>query len=68
MKKTLEDLRGFTLVEVMVAMLILAIGLLGLAGITVVVLRSNSLSQQMSDATNIAASGSVPPREDGRPA
>jgi type IV pilus modification protein PilV len=47
--------KAFTLVEVMVAMLILAIGLLGLAGITVVVLRSNTLSQQISDATNIAA-------------
>ncbi len=46
--------RGFTLVEVLVAMLVLAIGLLGLAGITVVVLRSNLLSQQISDATTIA--------------
>lgn len=46
---------GFTLVEVMVAMLVLAIGLLGLAGITVVVLRSNTLSQQISDSTSIAA-------------
>lgn len=47
---------GFTLVEVMVAMLILAIGLLGLAGITVVVLRSNTLSQQISQATALASS------------
>jgi Tfp pilus assembly protein PilV len=39
----------------MVAMLVLAIGLLGLAGITVVVLRSNTLSQQISEATTISA-------------
>lgn len=44
---------GFTLVEVLVAMLVLAIGLLGLAGMTVVVLRSNILSQQISEATTI---------------
>jgi type IV pilus modification protein PilV len=48
--------QAFTLVEVLVAMLILAIGLLGLAGITVVVLRSNTLSQQISEATSIATS------------
>lgn len=35
-------------------MLILAIGLLGLAGLTVVVLRSNVLSQQISESTTIA--------------
>ncbi|TVQ79051.1 MAG: prepilin-type N-terminal cleavage/methylation domain-containing protein [Bradymonadales bacterium] len=46
--------RAFTLIEVLVAMLILAIGLLGLAGMTVVVLRSNVLSQQTTDATSIA--------------
>ncbi|MBN8554234.1 MAG: prepilin-type N-terminal cleavage/methylation domain-containing protein [Deltaproteobacteria bacterium] len=46
---------AFTLIEVMVAMLVLAIGLLGLAGITIVVLKSNTLSQQISEATTIAA-------------
>ena len=46
--------RAFTLIEILVAMLILAIGLLGLAGLTVVVLRSNVLSQQISESTNIA--------------
>lgn len=48
-------INAFTLIEVMVAMLVLAIGLLGLAGITVVVLRSNTLSQQISEATTISA-------------
>lgn len=47
--------KAFTLIEVLVAMLVLAIGLLGLAGITVVVLRSNRLAQEMSDATTIAS-------------
>ncbi len=55
-RKRLKQSRGFTLVEVLVAMLILAIGLLGLAGITVVVLRSNTLSQQISQATALASS------------
>lgn len=45
---------AFTLIEVLVAMLVLAIGLLGLAGMTVVVLRSNVLSQQISEATTIS--------------
>jgi len=46
---------AFTLVEVMVAMLVLAIGLLGLAGMTIVVLRSNVLSRQISEATTITS-------------
>jgi prepilin-type N-terminal cleavage/methylation domain-containing protein len=53
--KKKEKINAFTLIEVMVAMLVLAIGLLGLAGITVVVLKSNTLSQQISEATTIAA-------------
>jgi len=46
---------AFTLIEVLVAMLVLAIGLLGLAAMTVVVLRSNVLSQQISEATTITS-------------
>lgn len=45
--------KAFTMIEVLVAMLVLAIGLLGLAAMTVVVLRSNVLSQQISEATTI---------------
>jgi len=47
--------KAFTMIEVLVAMLVLAIGLLGLAGMTVVVLRSNVLSQQISEATTITS-------------
>lgn len=54
MKKFWKEVKAFTLIEVLVAMLVLAIGLLGLAGITVVVLRSNVLSQQMTEATTLA--------------
>lgn len=45
---------GFTFIEVMVAMVVMAVGLLGLAGVTVVVIRSNALSRQVVEATNIA--------------
>jgi prepilin-type N-terminal cleavage/methylation domain-containing protein len=45
---------GFTFIEVLVSMVVMAIGLLGLAGVTVVVIRSNALSRQVVDATNIA--------------
>ncbi len=54
-KKKKKKISAFTLVEVLVAMLVLAIGLLGLAGITIVVLKSNTLSQQISEATTIGA-------------
>lgn len=48
--------QAFTLIEVLIAMLILAIGLMGLAGMTVVVLRSNMVAQQITEATNLTTS------------
>ena len=48
--------KAFTLIEVLIAMLILAIGLLGLAAMTVVVLRSNTAAQQITEATNLNTS------------
>ncbi len=54
-ESTSKKSKAFTLIEVLVAMLVLAIGLLGLAAITVVVLKSNTTAQQISEATNIAS-------------
>ena len=45
---------GFTLLEVMVAMVILAVGLLGLAALQVVAVRGNAFSGDMIYATALA--------------
>jgi prepilin-type N-terminal cleavage/methylation domain-containing protein len=46
---------GFTLVEVMVAMVVLAIGLLGMAGMTLMVIRGGTQASHMTYATNLAS-------------
>ena len=46
--------RGFTLVEVMIALFILVTALLGLVSTTVVVVKANSFSKTMSTATTLA--------------
>jgi type IV pilus modification protein PilV len=45
---------GFTLLEVMIALVILSIGLLGLGALQLVAVRSNSFSSEMTYATMIA--------------
>ena len=50
----LRGSRGFTLLEVMIAMVILAVSLLGLAGLQMVSLNSNSLASQITEATTLA--------------
>jgi type IV pilus assembly protein PilV len=45
---------GFTLIEVLVAMIVLAVGLLGLASLQATSLRFNSSAYLRSQATNIA--------------
>ncbi len=45
---------GFTLVEIMVAVVILAIGLLGMAAMTIMVIRGNRMAVRQTNATNLA--------------
>ncbi|MBU2571928.1 MAG: type IV pilus modification protein PilV [Gammaproteobacteria bacterium] len=45
---------GFTLLEVLIAMIVLAIGLLGLAGIQAIGLRNNQSAYHRSQATQLA--------------
>lgn len=45
---------GFTLIEIMVAVVVLAIGLLGLAGLQATSLRFNNSAYHRSQATNLA--------------
>ena len=48
------DRRGFTLLEVMIAMVVTAIGLLGIAGMIVTAIRGNTYSARLMEATNLA--------------
>ena len=45
---------GFTLVEVMISLVILSVGSLGLAPLTLSIIKANSLSNQMTRATILA--------------
>ncbi len=45
---------GFTLMEVLVAMLILSVGLLGMAALITGIINSNKLSNRISTATVLA--------------
>lgn len=45
---------GFTLLEVMIALVVLAVGLLGLAALQLVSVKSNAFSSEMTYATMIA--------------
>ncbi len=49
-----KDSRGFTLLEVMITVVILAIGLLGLASLQVMAIKGNSFGQQMTVASTLA--------------
>ena len=46
--------KGFTLIEVLVAISILTIGILGIAGLMGTAVKSSSFSQTMTQATNPA--------------
>ena len=44
---------GFTLIEIMIAILILVIALLGIAGVTVSVINGNAFSKEITSATTL---------------
>lgn len=52
--KTRKNDKGFTLIEVMISMVILAIGILGLAPLLVLSIYSNTYSQDLTRATAVA--------------
>jgi prepilin-type N-terminal cleavage/methylation domain-containing protein len=51
---SIERNHGFTLIEIMIAMLILTIALLALVSVTVMVIKGNSLNKMMTTATTLA--------------
>jgi type IV pilus assembly protein PilV len=54
--RRLRDQGGFTLLEVMIALVVLAIGLLGLASLQIMAIKGNSYGQQMTVASTLAQS------------
>ena len=50
----LRDNKGFTLIEIMIAIFILVVALLGLISVTVMVIKGNSFSKTMTTATTLA--------------
>ena len=51
-KKEKDD--GFTLIEVLIAIVILSVGLLGMASLTVGIINGNKLSNNLTTATTLA--------------
>lgn len=49
-----RNCRGFTLLEVLIAMVVLSIGLLATAGLTAGIMRANLLSNRMTAAMTLA--------------
>lgn len=54
MKNSGHTKSGFTLIELVVAILIFSVGILGIAKLQNVAVQGNSFSMQMTDAVNIA--------------
>ncbi len=51
MKNPISKRNGFSLIEVLIALVILAVGMLALGGMQVVSIKGNSFSQKMTQAT-----------------
>lgn len=49
-----QNEKGFTLLEILIAILILSIGLLGMASLTVGIINGNRFSKDMATATTLA--------------
>ena len=49
--RRVQNAKGFTLIEILIAVTLLTIGLLGMAGLTVGIMRGNSLSSEVTAAT-----------------
>jgi prepilin-type N-terminal cleavage/methylation domain-containing protein len=54
MKERFKDIRGMSLLEVMISLVILAVGLLGLVGLQVTAIEGNRFAGDMTEATNLA--------------
>ena len=50
----IQDNRGFTLIEIIIAMFILVVALTGLAGVASTVINGNSFSKEITTATTLA--------------
>lgn len=51
---TIDDNKGFSLIEILVAITILSVGLLGTAALITGIIRSNQVSNRVSTATTLA--------------
>jgi len=54
MDKICSNNNGFTLIEIMIAILILVIALFGVAGVTVSVIKGNAFGKEVTSATTLA--------------